>query len=60
MDDSYRNFNRNMAIRPIQIWILYRVLTRADKGLDPEMLLQGFKESLDLPPLLIIDGRQSY
>ena len=35
---------------------LHRVLTRAHKRLDLEMLLQGLKEQFDLPPLLI-DGR---
>ncbi len=35
---------------------LHRVLSRPDEGFDPEVLLQGFKEQLDLPPLLI-DGR---
>jgi hypothetical protein len=35
---------------------LHRVLSRPDEGFDPEVLLQGLKEQLNLPPLFI-DGR---
>src|SRR5262249_34085470 len=35
---------------------LHRILSRADEGFDPDVVLQGLKEQLDLPPLPI-DGR---
>jgi hypothetical protein len=38
---------------------LSRVLSRADEGFAPEMLLQGLNEQLDLPPLLIDGGNGS-